>query len=75
MNVVLTQIFGRFVGYVCLEISRCYGESILIKVFIIHYYAHHADYLMRLKKNSVKPHGFREEQKSAKNQNLEYNST
>ena len=32
MNVVLTQIFGRFVGYVCLEISRCYSESILTKV-------------------------------------------
>ena len=32
MNVVLTQICGRFVGYVCLEISRCYSESILMKV-------------------------------------------
>ena len=32
MNVVLTQIFGRFVGYVVLKISRCYGESILMKV-------------------------------------------
>ena len=29
---VVTQIFGRFVGYVCLEISRCYSESILMKV-------------------------------------------
>ena len=32
MNVVLTQIFGRLVGYVCLEISGCYSESILVKV-------------------------------------------
>ena len=32
MNVVLTQIFSQFVGYVCLEISRCYSESILMKV-------------------------------------------
>ena len=32
VNVVLTQIFGRFVGYVCLEISTCYSESILMKV-------------------------------------------
>ena len=31
MNVV-TQIFDRFVGLVCLEISRCYSESILMKV-------------------------------------------
>ena len=29
---VVTQIFGRFVGNVCLEISRCYGESIVMKV-------------------------------------------
>ena len=41
----------------------------------IHYYAHHADYLMRFTKNSVKPYGFRGIQKGAKNQNLELNST
>ena len=29
---VVTQIFGRFVGYVCLEILRCYSGSILMKV-------------------------------------------
>ena len=31
MNVV-TWTFGRFVGYVSLEISRCCGKSILMKV-------------------------------------------
>ena len=31
MNVV-AQIFDRFVEKVCLEISRCYSESILMKV-------------------------------------------
>ena len=29
---VVTQIFDRFVGQVCLEISRCCRESILTKV-------------------------------------------
>ena len=32
VNVLLTEIFDRFVGNVCLEISRCYYESILMKV-------------------------------------------
>ena len=29
---LLTEIFDRFVGNVCLEISRCYSESIVMKV-------------------------------------------
>ena len=35
---VVTQIFDRFVGYVCLEISRCCSESILMKVSDIFIY-------------------------------------
>ena len=54
MNVVLTEIFGGFVGYVCLEISSCYSENDLNGSFG-HYYARHEDYLMMFKKNSVKP--------------------
>ena len=29
---ILAEIFDRFVGNVCREISRCYSESILMKV-------------------------------------------
>ena len=31
----VTRIFGRIVGYVRLKISRCCGESILMKVLHI----------------------------------------
>ena len=32
---VVTRIFGRFVGYVRLKISRCWSKSILMKVLHI----------------------------------------
>ena len=68
MNVVLTQIFGRFVGYVFLEISRCYGESILMKV---------SDIIMHIMKiiwwglKRILSSRSRDIQRNANNQNLE----
>ena len=32
LQCILTETFDRFVGNDCLEISRCYSESILMKV-------------------------------------------
>ena len=68
MNVVLTQIFGQFVGYVCLEISRCYSESILMKV---------SDVIMHIMKiiwwglKRILSSSSTDLQRSADNQNLE----
>ena len=68
MNVVLTQIFGQFVGYVCLEISRCYSESILTKV---------SDIIMHIMKiiwwglKRILSSRSRDLQRNANNQNLE----
>ena len=54
MNVVLTEIFGRFLGYVCLEILKCYSETILMEVSVI--IMHVVKIIWwGLKKNSVKP--------------------
>ena len=41
---VVTQIFDRFVGEVCLEILRCCSESISMKVY---FYIHYEDYVKR----------------------------
>ena len=68
MNVVLTQIFGQFVGYVCLEISGCYSESILMKV---------SDIIMHIMKiiwwglKRILSSSSRDLQRSTNNQNLE----
>ena len=45
----VARIFDRFVGQVCLEISRCCSESMLSSK---HYYIHYEDYVKRFKKKN-----------------------
>ena len=64
----VTQIFGRFVGLVRLEISRCQSESILINVSDI------IAYIMRIMGfdfKKIRSSSFRDKQKNAESQDLE----
>ena len=58
---VVTQIFDRFVGQVCLEILRCCSESISMKVSDIIIQLLYEDDVMRFLKNSFE--SFRDIQK------------
>ena len=69
---VVAQIFDRFLGQVCLEISRCCSKSIIMKVSDI------IIYIMKIMWRGfkkIRSSRFRDIQKSAKSSNFERSCT